>query len=76
MHREICHHPEAFVRRSVLFAGSCVLLALHPSYVATAVQGNTEISEALEWIRVWALQVVESDTDRECHAVSKKCVPI
>lgn len=61
---------EPYVRRSVLFAASCVLLALHPSYVASAVvEGNAEISKGLEWVRTWALQVAETDTDRECYTV-------
>ncbi|GER48834.1 hypothetical protein STAS_26027 [Striga asiatica] len=56
--REISQHAEAYVRRSVLFAASCVLLALHPSYVASAVvEGNIEISEGLEWVRTWALKL-------------------
>lgn len=69
--RDISQHAEAYVRRSVLFAASCVLSGLHPSYVASAVvEGNVGISEGLEWVRTWALQVAESDTDRECHMVS------
>ncbi|XP_011072972.1 telomere length regulation protein TEL2 homolog isoform X1 [Sesamum indicum] len=75
--REISHHAEAYVRRSVLFAASCVLLALHPSYVATAVvEGNIEISEGLEWVRIWALQVAESDTDRECQTLAMACLQL
>lgn len=73
LHREISHHAEAYVRRSVLFTASCVLLALHPSFVASSlVEGNIEISEGLDWIHKWALKVAESDTNRECHTVSKK----
>ncbi|XP_042515891.1 telomere length regulation protein TEL2 homolog isoform X2 [Macadamia integrifolia] len=65
--REVSHHVEAYVRRSVLFAALCILVALHPSFVASAlVEGNAEISKGLEWIRTWALHVVESDTDTEC----------
>lgn len=72
--REICHHKEAYVRRAVLFAASCILVALHPSYVASSLaDGNLEVSEGLEWVRTWALHVAESDTDRECYTVSKKC---
>ncbi|KAG8379406.1 hypothetical protein BUALT_Bualt07G0085200 [Buddleja alternifolia] len=75
--REICHHAEAYVRRSVLFAASCVLLALHPSYVASAVaEGNIEMSQGLEWVRTWALQVAESDTDRECHTLAMACLQL
>ncbi|KAL0355178.1 UNVERIFIED_CONTAM: hypothetical protein Sradi_3964700 [Sesamum radiatum] len=75
--REISHHAEAYVRRSVLFAASCVLSALHPSYVATAVvEGNIEISEGLDWVRIWALQVAESDTDRECQTLAMACLQL
>ncbi|XP_062029874.1 uncharacterized protein LOC133745771 [Rosa rugosa] len=75
--REICFHKEAYVRRSTLFAASCVLLSLHPSYVATSlVEGNTEISNGLEWIRTWALHVTESDTDRECYSMAMKCLQL
>lgn len=75
--REISHHMEPYVRRSVLFAASCVLLAIHPSYVASAVvEGNTEISKGLEWVRTWALQVAESDTDRECYTLAMACLQL
>ena len=71
--RKICHHKEAYVRRAVLFAASSVLVSLHPSFVASALtEGNLEVSKGLEWVRTWALDVVESDTDRECYTVSKK----
>lgn len=70
--RDIAHHAEAYVRRSALFAASSILQALHPSFVASAlIEGNEEISNALEWIRIWALQIAESDPDAECSAVSK-----
>ncbi|XVE54536.1 hypothetical protein DITRI_Ditri03aG0089600 [Diplodiscus trichospermus] len=73
--REVCHHKEAYVRRAVLFAASCVLVSLHPSYIASSlVEGNLEISEGLEWIRTWALQVANSDTDRECYTMSVSCL--
>ncbi|KAA8542173.1 hypothetical protein F0562_023325 [Nyssa sinensis] len=75
--REICHHVEAYVRRSVLFAASCILMALHPSYVASALnEGNTEISRGLEWVRTWALRVAESDTDRECYTMAMTCLQL
>ncbi|KAM5571776.1 hypothetical protein ABKV19_012055 [Rosa sericea] len=75
--REICFHKEAYVRRSTLFAASCVLLSLHPSYVATSlVEGNTEISNGLEWIRTWALHATESDTDRECYSMAMRCLQL
>ncbi|XP_051147882.1 uncharacterized protein LOC127263012 [Andrographis paniculata] len=75
--REISHHAEAYVRKSVLFAASCVILALHPSYVAAAVvEGNAEISEGLEWVRTWALQVADKDMDRECHTLAVTCLQL
>lgn len=50
-----------------------MLLALHPSYVASAlIEGHVEISKGLEWVRLWALEVADSETDRECHMVSKE----
>ncbi|KAL7161768.1 hypothetical protein ACSBR2_042276 [Camellia fascicularis] len=75
--REICHHAEAYVRRSVLFAASCILVALHPSYVASSlVEGSPEISKGLEWVRTWALHVAESDTDRECYTLAVTCLQL
>lgn len=61
------------MRRAVLFAASCVLVALHPTYISSALlDGNVEISTGLEWIRTWALDVAELDTDKECYTVSKR----
>lgn len=75
--REVSHHVEAYVRRSVLFAASCILVALHPSYVASAlIEGNQEISEGLEWIRTWALHVVEADPDTECSSMAMTCLQL
>ncbi|KZV58746.1 hypothetical protein F511_18771 [Dorcoceras hygrometricum] len=75
--REVSHHSESYVRRSVLFTASCVLLALHPSFVASAlVDGNIEITEGLEWVRTWAVQVAESDTDRECYTLAMACLQL
>lgn len=69
--RDLCHHKEAYVRRAVLFTASCVLVSLHPSYVASSlIEGNSEISQGLEWIRTWAIHIADSDTDRECYTVS------
>lgn len=60
------------MRRAVLFAAACILVALHPAYVSSALlEGNVEISTGLEWIRTWALDVAESDTDKECYTVSE-----
>ncbi|GJV70682.1 hypothetical protein Tco_1490677 [Tanacetum coccineum] len=70
---EVIHHPEAYVRKFVLFATSCILLALNPTYVASAlVEGNTKISRGLEWVRTWALSITESDTDNECYYAKEK----
>ncbi|KAJ7945759.1 Telomere length regulation protein TEL2 like [Quillaja saponaria] len=75
--REICHHKEAYVRRAVLFAASCILVALHPSYVASALlEGNLEISTGLEWIRTLAFDVAESDTDRDCYVMAMTCMQL
>ncbi|KAL8142000.1 hypothetical protein V2J09_015032 [Rumex salicifolius] len=75
--RSVCHHKEAFVRKSVLFAASCTLMALHPSYVATALtEGNQEVLRGLEWIRTRALDITESDTDRECYTMAMACLQL
>ncbi|GMH01194.1 hypothetical protein Nepgr_003033 [Nepenthes gracilis] len=75
--REICHHKEAYVRRSVLFAASSILMALHPSYVVSAlIEGNQEIARGLEWIRTWALHVAESDIDRDCYTLAMACLQL
>lgn len=68
--RALSHHAEAYVRRSALFAASCILVALHPSHIASAmIEGNQEISNGLEWIRAWAVHISESDPDAECSRV-------
>ncbi|XP_020880355.1 telomere length regulation protein TEL2 homolog isoform X2 [Arabidopsis lyrata subsp. lyrata] len=75
--REVCNHPEAYVRRAVLFAASSVLVALHPSYiVSTLVEGNLDLSRALEWIRTWALQIADSDIDRDCYTMALSCLQL
>ncbi|XP_057534426.1 uncharacterized protein LOC130812829 [Amaranthus tricolor] len=75
--RKVCHHKEAYVRRSVLFAASCSLTALHPSFIASALlEGNEEVSRVLEWVRTWALQIAESDTDRECYTMAMACLQL
>ncbi|KAF6155345.1 hypothetical protein GIB67_019871 [Kingdonia uniflora] len=75
--REVSNHVEAYVRRSILFTASCVLIALHPSYVASAlVEGNPEISRGLEWIRTWSLNVAESDSDTECSTMAMTCLQL
>ncbi|KAI3820688.1 hypothetical protein L1987_08236 [Smallanthus sonchifolius] len=75
--REISHHAEAYVRKSVLFAASCTLLALNPTYVASAlVEGSSELSRGLEWVRTWALSVAESDIDKECYTMAMGCLQL
>nr|GMD14729.1 telomere length regulation protein TEL2 homolog isoform X1 [Ipomoea batatas] len=69
--REVSYHKEAYVRRSVLFAASCILISLHPSFITSALtEGNADILKGLEWVRTWALNVAESDTNKECYTVS------
>ncbi|CAN6279091.1 unnamed protein product [Urochloa humidicola] len=73
--RDISQHAEAYIRRSVLFAASCILISLHPSYVASSlIEGNQDISTGLEWIRTWALQVAEADPDTECTSMAMTCL--
>ncbi|KAJ9567796.1 hypothetical protein OSB04_003762 [Centaurea solstitialis] len=75
--RNISHHAEAYVRKAVLFAASCILLALNPTFVASAlVEGSNEISRGLEWVRTWALSVAESDTDKECYMMAMACLQL
>ncbi|KAL5076492.1 hypothetical protein RYX36_015476 [Vicia faba] len=75
--REVCRHQEAYVRKAVLFAAACVLVALHPAYVSSALlEGNVEISNGLEWIRTWALDVADSDTDKECYTMAMTCLQL
>ncbi|KAJ3675463.1 hypothetical protein LUZ60_004505 [Juncus effusus] len=75
--RDVCNHAEAYVRRAVLFAASCVLLALHPSYVASAlIEGELEISSGLEWIRTYSLRVAETDSDTECASMAMNCLKL
>ncbi|KAJ9163853.1 hypothetical protein P3X46_023481 [Hevea brasiliensis] len=75
--REICHHKEVYVRKAVLFAASSILVSLHPSYVASAItEGNLEVSKGLEWIRLWALDIVESDVDKECYMMAMSCLQL
>ncbi|KAG2327921.1 hypothetical protein Bca52824_010649 [Brassica carinata] len=75
--REVCNHPEAYVRRAVLFAASSVLIALHPSYIVSALaEGNFELARALEWIRTWALRIADSDIDRDCYSMALSCLQL
>ncbi|KAJ4896873.1 embryo defective 2423 [Raphanus sativus] len=75
--REVCNHPEAYVRRAVLFAASSVLIALHPSYIVSGLaEGNFELARALEWIRTWALQIADSDIDRDCYSMALSCLQL
>ncbi|KAK9080539.1 hypothetical protein SSX86_000297 [Deinandra increscens subsp. villosa] len=75
--REISRHAEAYVRKAVLFAASCILVALNPTYVASAlVEGSSDLSRGLEWVRTWALSVAESDTDKECYTMAMACLQL
>lgn len=75
--RAISLHKEAYVRRAVLFAASCTLVALQPSYVASALsEGNSGICNGLEWIRTFALQVAEADVDRDCYTMAMNCLQL
>ncbi|KAG2396986.1 uncharacterized protein HKW66_Vig0246480 [Vigna angularis] len=75
--REVCHHQEAYVRRAVLFAASCVLVSLHPTSISSALlDGNDEISTGLEWIRTWTLDIAELDTDKECYTMAMTCLQL
>lgn len=75
--REICHHKEVYVRKAVLFAASSILVSLHPSFVASAItEGNLEVSKGLEWMRMWALNIVESDVDKECYMMAMSCLQL
>ncbi|CAH9066105.1 unnamed protein product [Cuscuta epithymum] len=75
--REVSFHKEAYVRRSVLFAASCILISLHPSFIKSAlVEGNADFLNGLEWVRTWALSVAESDTDRECYTLAMSCIQL
>lgn len=75
--REIAHHAEAYVRRSVLFAACSILAALHPSYVASAlIEGNQEISNGIEWIRTWSYHISETDNDAECTTMAMRCLQL
>eukprot|EP01018_Ginkgo_biloba_P023895 Gb_35463 [translate_table: standard] len=75
--REISSHPEAYVRRSTLFAASRILIALHPSLVAAALSGGDhQIARGLEWIRNWALHVANDDSDIECSTMAMACVQL
>ncbi|KAK7302203.1 hypothetical protein RJT34_13085 [Clitoria ternatea] len=75
--REVGHHQEAYVRRAVLFAAASILVALHPTYISSALlEGNVAISTGLEWIRTFALDVAESDTDNECYTMAMTCIQL
>ncbi|KAI3688672.1 hypothetical protein L2E82_46425 [Cichorium intybus] len=75
--RDISRHAEAYVRKSVLYAASCVLLAVNPTYVASAlIEGSSEMARGLEWVRTWALTVAESDTDKECYMMAMACLQL
>ena len=66
-HRKISCHPEIYVKRAILYAASRIMISLHPSHVTHS--GNTEILGGLDWIRSWALKVIDEDSDTECSSV-------
>lgn len=73
--KKISNHPEAYVRRATLYAASRIMVSLHPSHVATALNvGDFEIAGGLDWIRAWALQVAENDSDAECCSMAMACL--
>ncbi|VFQ62091.1 unnamed protein product [Cuscuta campestris] len=74
---KVSFHKEAYVRRSVLFAASCILVSLHPSFIKSALlEGSVDIVNGLEWVRTWALSVADSDTDRECYTLALSCIQL
>ena len=64
-HRRISYHPETYVKRAILYAASRVMISLHPSHI----MHSTEILGGLDWIRTWALKVMDEDSDTECSSV-------
>ncbi|XP_024530265.1 telomere length regulation protein TEL2 homolog [Selaginella moellendorffii] len=71
--RPIFKHPEPYVRRAVLFAASRVLVALSPSHVAAL---DASLTEGLEWIREWCLEVASHDPDPDCAKMAVACLHI
>ncbi|XP_024544789.1 telomere length regulation protein TEL2 homolog [Selaginella moellendorffii] len=71
--RPIFKHPEPYVRRAVLFAASRVLVALSPSHVAAL---DASLTEGLEWIREWSLEVASHDPDPDCAKMAVACLHI
>ncbi|KAI5083844.1 hypothetical protein GOP47_0000013 [Adiantum capillus-veneris] len=75
--KHISGHPEVYVRRATLYAVSRVMISLHPSHVKNAISGgDVEIGTGLEWIRRWAIEVAENDTDQECSSMAMACLHI
>ncbi|MCO5612769.1 hypothetical protein L7F22_067039 [Adiantum nelumboides] len=75
--KNISGHPEVYVRRATLYAVSRVMISLHPSLVKNAISGgDVEIGSGLEWIRKWAIEVAENDTDQECSSMAMACLHI
>ncbi|KAG0631011.1 hypothetical protein M758_1G220500 [Ceratodon purpureus] len=75
--RAVANHPEAYVRRAALYAASRVIVALHPSQVATAITGtDSSITSGLEWVREWALGLANNDPDSDCASLAMACVQL
>ncbi|KAG6554338.1 hypothetical protein Mapa_004254 [Marchantia paleacea] len=73
--REISTHKEPFVRRAALFAAACVMGALNPSDVVASLTGGVaSMANNLEWVREWALNIANKDSDKECSMVAMACV--
>ena len=48
-----------------MYAASRVMISLHPSHI----MNSAEILGGLDWIRAWALKVMDEDSDTECSSV-------
>ncbi|KAL2643512.1 hypothetical protein R1flu_011099 [Riccia fluitans] len=75
--RQISFHKEPFVRRAALYAASCVMGALNPTDVVSSLTGGVgNMTNNLEWIREWALDVANNDSDKECSVVAMACLQL
>lgn len=73
--KPISSHPEAYVRRAILYAISRIVMSLHPSHVMSAINGgDDEIAAGLDWTHTWALKIAEDDTDHECSSMAMACL--
>ncbi|KAL3696884.1 hypothetical protein R1sor_010960 [Riccia sorocarpa] len=75
--RQISLHNEPFVRRAALYGASCVMGALHPTDVVSSLFGGVgNMANNLEWVREWALDVANNDSDQECSMVAMACLQL